>query len=62
MALMWSPYRLATGISVTASGFILGVFGVGEIGEGNVLGWPVTVGTYVLALAGFGIGWDALST
>ena len=61
-ALMWSPHRFAIGLTATASGFILGVYGAGQIGESNGWGWPVTVGAFVLALAGFGIGWDALST
>ncbi len=52
MALMWWPHRLAIGLAATVSGFILGVYGVGEIGEGNGWGWPVTVGAFVLALAG----------
>ena len=62
MALMWWPNRLAIGLAATASGFILGVYGAGEIGESNGWGWPITVGGYVLAMAGFGIGWNALRT
>lgn len=68
MALMWRPHRffsglaLFIGLAATASGFILGVYGAGEIGEGNGLGWPITVGAFVLVLVGFLIGRNALST
>ena len=40
MALMWWPHRIAIGLAATASGIILGVYGAGEIGEGNGWGWP----------------------
>ena len=59
---MWWPHLVAIGLTATASGFILGVYGAGEIGEGNGWGWPVTLGAFVLALAGFGIGKNALGT
>ncbi len=50
------------GLAATASGFILGVYGVGELGESNGWGWPITVGAFVLTLAGFGIGRNAIRT
>ena len=59
MALMWSPYRLAIGLAATAFGFILGIYGAGEIGDSNGWGWAVAVGAFVLVLAGFGIGRNA---
>ncbi len=62
MALMWWPHRFALGLAATVAGIILGVYGAGEIGESNGWGWPITVVAFVLTLAGFGIGKNALAT